>query len=184
MRSRSIHFACISIAPLRAFLRRNCEFTDRYSSSSQHRGDSNALRATYRPERQCLSSRGGIGRLDAIRLRRRDLNRLAGEWISTWPKPNLSGRQVGLPRVSWTFGSCGVGTMGRRQLGLQIRVCVGCELLAQSKFDDRLLSATWEEGEGAAEKCRCEMDQRLHRGETLGDLFAESQTDSRVDRAV
>jgi hypothetical protein len=61
-------------------------------------------------------------------------------------------------------------------------VSVRCELLAQSKLDDRLLIPTSEEGGAAAKKYREE--EGSHRGEILRDLAAETQTDSPAEVVV
>ena len=66
------------------------------------------------------------------------------------------------------------GTVKRRESGLRSRLRIGCELLAQSKLDDRLLISTSEEGERAAEKCCRETEQGPHQGEILRDLSAET----------
>ena len=44
------------------------------------------------------------------------------------------------------------GTVQRREFRLWSRLSVRCELLAQGKFDDRLLPATSEEGQNTAKK--------------------------------
>jgi hypothetical protein len=62
-------------------------------------------------------------------------------------------------------------------------VSVRCELLAQSKLDDRLLIPTSEEGGAAAKKYRDE-EEGSHRGEILRDLAAETQTDSPAEVVV
>jgi hypothetical protein len=76
------------------------------------------------------------------------------------------------------------GAIQRREPGLRSRLGVRCELLAQSKFDDRLLIIASEEGETTAKKCRREIEQSLHRGEILRDSSAQTQTDSLPDPAV
>jgi hypothetical protein len=76
------------------------------------------------------------------------------------------------------------GTIKRRKSGLRSRLRIGCELLAQSKLDDRLLISTSEEGKCAAEKCSRETEQGSHRGWILRDLSAETQTDSLPDGGV
>ena len=75
------------------------------------------------------------------------------------------------------------GTIDRSEPRLQSRLSVGCELLAQSKLDDRLLIPTSEEGGAAAKKCR-EEEEGSHRGEILRDLSAETQTDSPTELVV
>jgi len=70
------------------------------------------------------------------------------------------------------------GAVQRREPGLRSGLSVRCELLAQSKLDDRLLISTSEEGGAAAKKCRNEEEEGSHRGAILRDLTAETQTDS------
>ena len=59
-----------------------------------------------------------------------------------------------------------------------------CELLAQGQLDDHLLIVASEEGEAREKKCQREMEERLHRRETLRDISAQAQTDSLPDIAV
>ncbi len=79
--------------------------------------------------------------------------------------------------------ACFKPTIDRSEPGLQSRLSVGCELLAQSKLDDRLLIPTSEEGGAAAKKCR-EEEEGSHRGEILRDLSAETQIDSPTELVV
>ncbi len=55
---------------------------------------------------------------------------------------------------------------------------VRCKLLAQSQLDNYLLIVASEEGEATAKKRRDEEEERSHRGETVRDLTAETETDS------
>jgi hypothetical protein len=47
-----------------------------------------------------------------------------------------------------------------------------------------LLVVATEEGEAAAKKCQREIEERLHRRETLRNFSAQGQTDSLPDTAV
>ena len=76
------------------------------------------------------------------------------------------------------------GAIQRREPGLRSSPGVRCELLAQSQLDGRLLIAASEEGEATAKKCRCEIEESLHRDEILRDLSAQTQTDSLPGVAV
>jgi hypothetical protein len=67
---------------------------------------------------------------------------------------------------------------------LRLLLGVHCELLAKSQLDESLLVAATEEGETAAKKCRREIEERLHRRETLRNFPAQGQTDSLPDTAV
>ncbi len=75
-------------------------------------------------------------------------------------------------------------TIQRCETRLRVLLGVRCELLAQGQLDDHLLIVATEEGEATAKKCQREIEERLHRRETLRDISAQRQTDSLPDTAV
>jgi hypothetical protein len=76
------------------------------------------------------------------------------------------------------------GTIERHELGLRLLLGIRCELLAKSQLDENLLVVATEEGEAAAKKSQREIEERLHRRETLRNFSAQGQTDSLPDTAV
>ena len=76
------------------------------------------------------------------------------------------------------------GSIDRRELGMSFLLSVRSELLAQSQLDDHLLTVASEDGKGTAKECQSEIEERLHRRETLQNLSAQRQTDSPPDPVV
>jgi len=68
------------------------------------------------------------------------------------------------------------GTIDKSELGLRLLLTVSCELVAQSKLDDRLLIPTSEKGHSTTKEQRREIQQGEHLGEDPA-LFRCAETD-------
>ena len=75
-------------------------------------------------------------------------------------------------------------TIERRESGLRSCLSVRRKLLAKGELDDHLFIVASKEGETTAKKRPREIEQSLHRGETLRDLPAEYESDSRLRSGV